>query len=145
MKQKIVSARKKAMVIMISLLFVLPVGEVFAMEASKNETGAGSYSDEWVFTDGFWYFYDADGAMAVGWRQVRDHWYYYKSSGMMAVNEWIVSGAHSYYMTADGSMKTGWQKWQGDWYYLHDDSGELFTNMVTPDGEKVDAEGIWIP
>ena len=40
-------------------------------------------------------------------------------------------------------MKTGWQRINGKWYYLTE-SGECLMNTTTPDGKKVDKDGVWI-
>lgn len=40
-------------------------------------------------------------------------------------------------------MQTGWVKWKDKWYYLNAD-GSMATNSITPDGYKIDSNGIWI-
>ena len=47
-----------------------------------------------------------------------------------------------YYFSASGAMQTGWQRVDGNWYYFQAD-GSLLKNSTTPDGYKVNEEGIW--
>ena len=39
-------------------------------------------------------------------------------------------------------MQTGWKQLDGKWYYFQAD-GSLLRNGTTPDGYKVNAEGVW--
>ncbi|MDU1467209.1 MAG: MBL fold metallo-hydrolase, partial [Streptococcus mitis] len=41
-----------------------------------------------------------------------------------------------------GAMQTGWKRIDGNWYYFQTD-GSLLKNAITPDGYKVNEEGIW--
>lgn len=82
-------------------------------------------SSEWLTVDGYDYWFDNNEYMATGWRQFTNGaWYYFRPhNGTMARNRWVEDG--------------------GSWYYLGDD-GVLLTNTTTPDGYKVDENGIWI-
>ena len=42
-----------------------------------------------------------------------------------------------------GKLVREWKKIGGAWYYFNFD-GTLFTNGVTPDGEKVGEDGKWV-
>lgn len=46
-------------------------------------------------------------------------------------------------------MVTGWNLIDGKWYYFNTVSdgtkGALFVNRETPDGYKVDGNGVWVP
>ena len=96
--------------------------------------------DQWVLTNGkYWYrhqdgsytkndfeviagqtyYFDSNGYMVNGWKQVGKDWYYFTKAGHMAKNQWI----QNYYFGSDGKMATN--KWIGDSY-------------VGPDGK-------WIP
>ena len=102
----------------------------------------------------------------TGWQQDSTGWYYGKSDGTRAMNEWIELKNMEYWFDGNGYMATGWRhfangswyyfaaddghmvskSWVNDsgyWYYLGDD-GVLLTNTTTPDGCKVDENGIWI-
>ena len=39
-------------------------------------------------------------------------------------------------------MQTGWKQLDGNWYYFQAD-GSLLKNSTTPDGYKVNEEGVW--
>ena len=58
--------------------------------------------------------------------------------------QWIWVDSKWYYLdSVNGDMKTGWQRINGKWYYLTE-SGECLMNTTTPDGKKVDKDGVWI-
>ncbi|MFR3822149.1 MAG: hypothetical protein ACLTZG_12210 [Hungatella hathewayi] len=44
-------------------------------------------------------------------------------------------------MSESGAMKTGWVQTDGKWYYL-DESGKMLADTVTPDGVRVDKNGV---
>lgn len=59
-------------------------------------------------------------------------------------SEWYMSDGRWHYMDEDGKMAVRrWIMTGGFWYYVGDDGG-LLVNTVTPDGYRVDANGIWI-
>ena len=92
----------------------------------------GRYApDQWVLTNGkYWYrhqdgsytkndfeviqgqtyYFDANGYMVNGWKQVGKDWYYFNKAGHMVKNQWI----NNYYFEADGTMATN--KWIGNYY-----------------------------
>lgn len=47
-----------------------------------------------------------------------------------------------YYYGADGVMRTGWIEISGKYYYLYED-GHCAMGEVTPDGYRVDENGVW--
>ena len=47
-----------------------------------------------------------------------------------------------YYLNTSGAMETGWKQLNGNWYYFQAD-GSLLRNGTTPDGYKVNQDGIW--
>ena len=57
------------------------------------------------------------------WQMVNGSWHYYTESGAMAKSRWIQTNGYWYYVGADGA---------------------LFVNGTTPDGYRVDANGVWI-
>ena len=93
-------------------------------------------ADKWVSLPwqgmNYWYFFNADGYMTMGWFYWKDHWYYMNP----------VIGANS------GKMMTGWQLINGKWYYLTTDKnsseGIMFSDTMTPDGYHVGKDGAWI-
>ena len=58
---------------------------------------------------------------SVGWEYINNQWYYFD---------------------ANGYMKTGWVNSNGKWYYLSND-GHMLSNIVTPDGYTLNADGSW--
>lgn len=101
-----------------------------------------------------------------GWIQDESGWIYYKANGVKAANEWLTLDGYEYWFDGTGYMATGWRHFtNGDWYYFAPESGHmifsewvqdggawyylgssgaLLTNTTTPDGRKVDENGIWI-
>lgn len=73
---------------------------------------------KWVSEGNTWYYYDADGKMATGWRAIGGAWYYFNPNGSMATG-WQLIGDTWYYLNSNGSMATGWQLIGGAWYYLN--------------------------
>lgn len=128
----------------------------------KFKKSDGSYAaNEWMMVDGKWYWFGADGVMATGWIKVNDAWYYCAPSGDMKTgwvkdnNKWYYCGRSGsmktgwiedktmwYYLNPDGSMKTGWVQDQDKWYYMTED-GSMLSNEVTPDGYRVDRNGVF--
>lgn len=69
------------------------------------------------------YHFNNDSQMVRGWNQIDGVWYFFRNSG--------------------GLAKTRWVETNGMWYYV-DDNGSLFTGGTTPDGFKVDENGVWV-
>ncbi len=95
----------------------------------------------WILQDGKWYFCGPAGDMKTGWTWVDGNWYYMNHSGAMKTG-WILDGSRWYYMKESGAMKTGWLESEGKWYYL-DENGQMVTDCLTPDGYRVDRNGVW--
>ena len=73
------------------------------------------------------------------WRQNADNSWSYDN-----VNNGWFKDNNNWYFFKDGIMKTGWlQDKDGKWYYLKND-GSMASNETTPDGFKVDNNGVWI-
>ena len=73
------------------------------------------------------YYFDASGKMVTGWMQTADNkWYFF--SDQKDGNE--------------GKMSIGWTQVAGNWYYFTA-NGSLLTGGTTPDGQKVDSNGLW--
>ena len=67
----------------------------------------------WKEIDNQWYYFDANGYMAVGWVQSGGNWYYCNPDGSLAVNCWING---TYYIGSNGAM---------------------YVDRTTPDGYRV--------
>ena len=100
---------------------------------------------EWIYDRNFgsWYYLKEDGKYARNeWIYYKNGWYYLNETGAMEKG-WLEVSNKWYYLEQDGKMETGWVQVKDAWYYLND-SGELLTNTTTPDGYKVNRDGIWV-
>ncbi|MDO4488083.1 MAG: hypothetical protein Q4B67_03205 [Eubacteriales bacterium] len=96
-----------------------------------------------------WFWFDADGSMATGFRTINGKTFYFNESSdgtLGAMKTGLVTiGANRYYFatTRDsngGAMVTGWVDINGKFYYFRND-GRMAVNATTPDGYRVDATG----
>lgn len=114
-------------------------GDGFQSQSQVQERSKWiSYGNEWKYVKadgtfaagellligGAYYYFKADGWMAREWELVNGSWRWFDESGAMGVKRWVETGGYHYYV---------------------DENGVLFTNGVTPDGYRVDANGAWIP
>lgn len=113
----------------------------------------GGYpSSSWQRIGGKWYYFKADGYMAVGWLSdpATGIWYYLAPDGAMSTG-WRYDESYKgwFWMDESGAMKTGWQQIGGKWYYFQEVSdgnrGLMYKNRTTPDGYPVGADGAFIP
>ncbi len=124
----------------------------------------GTYASDWAVKDGEWYYMNPDGTMQTGWKLINNLWYYFTNSGAMAKGWTQVGGLWYYTNPTNGDMLTGWQLVDGKWYYMEPtngnmltgwqviggkhyymtQSGDMLANTTTPDGYKVDENGVWI-
>lgn len=107
------------------------------------KSDGSSYSNTWVRKSNNWYWIDVNGYMAQGWIAVSDKWYYLMPvSGEMKTG-WIFDNNNWYYSNASGERMTGWIQDKEKWYYLNTD-GKMAVSATTPDGFRVDENGVWI-
>ncbi|MDD6033439.1 MAG: InlB B-repeat-containing protein, partial [Oscillospiraceae bacterium] len=101
--------------------------------------------NSWVLSKGVWYYLGESGAMLENqWVQWNGAWYYLGEGGAMLQSRWLLWNGAWYYLSEGGTMlQSRWLQWNGAWYYLGTD-GIMLTNAVTPDGYKVDANGVWV-
>ena len=103
---------------------------------------SGAMETGWKLLDNQYYYFTESGAMKTGWFKDKGLWYYLKhDDGVMATGLLDVDGAR-YYLNASGAMETGWKQLNGNWYYFQS-NGSLLRNGITPDGYKVNQDGIW--
>ena len=103
---------------------------------------SGAMETGWKLLDNQYYYFTESGAMKTGWFKDKGLWYYLKpEDGVMATGLLDVDGTR-YYLNASGAMQTGWKQLNGNWYYFQAD-GSLLRNSTTPDGYKVNQDGIW--
>lgn len=109
----------------------------------------------WVWESGDWFYLNEGhdgtfGAMVTGWHADRDGWYWLnvdpslRPSGAMARSTWVFDRGSWYYAGPGGVLLAGWQWIDGAWYCLAPD-GRLYVNTLTPDGQRVDGSGRWVP
>ena len=61
----------------------------------------GSYTkNDFEVIEGQTYYFDSNGYMVNGWKQVGTDWYYFNKAGHMIKNQWI----DNYYFEADGNQ-----------------------------------------
>lgn len=109
----------------------------------KFITGAVPYNNTWIRKNNAWYWVGEDGYMKTGWNLISEKWYYLMPvSGEMKTG-WIADGENWYYTDETGARLTGWVKTGDKWYYLNAD-GKMAVNVTTPDGYKVDENGVMI-
>lgn len=105
-------------------------------------SASGAMQTGWKWFDNHYRYFEANGAMKTGWIKDKGIWYYLNpEDGIMLVGLHKVNGDH-YYFDESGAMQTGWKRLDGNWYYFQTD-GSLLKNATTPDGYKVNEEGIW--
>ena len=105
-------------------------------------SASGAMQTGWKWFDNHYRYFEANGAMKTGWIKNKGIWYYLNpEDGIMLVGLHKVNGDH-YYFDESGAMQTGWKRIDGNWYYFQTD-GSLLKNATTPDGYKVNEEGIW--
>ena len=103
---------------------------------------SGAMQTGWKWSDNHYRYFESNGAMKTGWIKDKGVWYYLSpEDGIMLVGLHKVNGDH-YYFDESGAMQTGWKQLDGNWYYFQAD-GSLLKNATTPDGYKVNEEGIW--
>ena len=129
MKKNILVA---GLIAMLSVASVMPAfAEPRAVSYGGSTTNATESNGHWVTNkDGSWSFIsNENGAPMTGW---------------------IISQHQWYYLGGDGRMVTGWQKLNFAWYYFSPNKvenqpvGSLYMNKMTPDGYRVDSNGIWV-
>ena len=103
---------------------------------------SGAMQTGWKWLDNHYYYFASNGAMKTGWFQDDGRKYYLDTeNGQMATGLYKVDD-QSYYFDANGAMQTGWKQLNGNWYYFQT-NGSLLRNGTSPDGYKLNADGIW--
>ena len=127
-------------------------GSTGTMKAVTNIGTQGS----WVHDEKGWWFRKTDGTYPKsGWTKLtwqgNSYWYYFNADGYMDMG-WIDWNSKRYYLnpmigTNSGRMLTGWQQIDDKWYYFSAEQGAnegcLLRSTTTPDGYRVDTDGIW--
>lgn len=88
----------------------------------------------WLEQDDKRYYLLASGEMAQYFNKIDNAWYYFTGNGVMRTG-WLDAGKTRYYLGEDGKMQTGFQEIDGKTYYLKD-SGALQTGWITADNKR---------
>ena len=102
---------------------------------------SGAMQTGWKWLDNHYYYFTGSGAMKTGWFKDKGLWYYLDKEGIMLTGLQEIDGSR-YYLNASGAMETGWKQLNGNWYYFQT-NGSLLRNGTSPDGYKLNADGIW--
>ena len=69
---------------------------------------------EWIYTEGQWYWVNAQGAQASNiWVESGESWYYMGGDGRMMTNTWLDYAGKWYYLTETGAAARGWKELGG--------------------------------
>ena len=102
---------------------------------------------------GWWYCTDADNGYYYtadnGWKYINGQWYIFNNDGYALQSTWYTnpSNGDKYYLDLNCMMVKG-EKDKPLWicingsYYGFDEEGKLYVNTETPDGYKVDENGV---
>ena len=70
-------------------------------------------------------------------------WWYKRTDGTYPKAEWLEDKGKWYFFDQEGYMKKGWIFWKEKWHYLGE-NGDMLVDTTTPDGYKVDKEGVYV-
>lgn len=86
---------------------------------------------------------EADPAtLPAGWVQDEKGWWYRNPGGFYTTNDWQLINGQWYYFDSNGYMVTGWILWKDKYYYCDLANGHMLTSCLTPDGKRVDSQGV---
>lgn len=107
-----------------------------------NQTVNGN---RWEQDSNGWRFVKADGSYARNeCMMINNEIYCFMDNQYMVSNNWYSIGGIWYFFRPSGGMaKSRWVQTNGYWYYV-DGNGSLAVNTTTPDGFKVDGNGVWV-
>ena len=95
------------------------------VDVNFDYTGPIIHGDQWVYSNGSWWYHYQDGSYpANGWALIDGKWYYFDASGWMQTG-WVCVGGIWYYLSDSGAMVDGWQYINGAWYFLSPDDGAM--------------------
>lgn len=99
----------------------------------------------WIMDEnGSWTFYE-DGFVKFGWQEINGMHYYFNDEAA-ALTGWVSDGEgiRYYFDESECYMVTGWREIDGSWYYFDLEDGHLYQDTTTPDGYKVDENGVCV-
>lgn len=87
--------------------------------------------DKFVSVAGNTYYFDSNGNMVRGWKQIDQDWYYFRNNGVMARNEEI----DGYFLNSQGICQTyTWIRKDGKWQLTGKDGKLVRNSWITLDG-----------
>lgn len=104
-------------------------------------------------SEGWWYCTDPDKGYYYtannGWKYINGKWYIFNSAGYALQNMWYTDSINGYkYYLDSNCMRVQGEKGKPRWlsingsYYGFDEEGRLYINCTTPDGYKVNENGV---
>ena len=125
-------------------------------ESSYTPSSSASES-KWIQDANGWWIRNKDGSYPKEqWASMIENgktvWYYFDANGYMK-DGWINVNGKTYFLHnvmdgTRGAMYTGWHIIEGKWYYFEEkegsDQGKMLAGCVTPDGYRVDENGVWV-
>ncbi len=123
---------------------LLDYGYEVISKVNVGTTGTNSTNNTWQQVGNDWKYLKSNGSYAANESLVIDNnTYYFKADALMARDWQLVNGSWRYFAESGIMAKNSWIQTNGYWYYVGAD-GALYVNTTTPDGNKVDANGVWI-
>lgn len=98
-------------------------------------------TSQWIKEDDKW-FYEENGVISKGWRNINKKWFYLNNNGAMAT-DWVLVDGKWYYLNSNGEMQIGWLNYNGSWFYLDKNTGEMVVNQII-EGYYIDADGKYV-
>ena len=127
---------------------------------SKDASGRWWYYDAqhgkslgWIYdkTAGKWYYTDADKGMLTGWFYDNEagYWYYLdNTTGEMLTGWQLIDGKQYYFAPAPQAATYTFDASSNKWVYSNAANnrpyGSMYANTITPDNQRVDADGVRI-
>lgn len=116
----------------------------------------GEWKKGWNHNDiGWWWCTDTENKYYYtddnGWKEINGEWYRFDSRGYALQNAWYYNeGYKAWYYLNDECKKVRGIKnkplwlWIDDGCYAFDEHGKMYCDCVTPDGFRIDMNGLWI-
>ena len=92
-----------------------------------------------------WKYVKENGNYACNeWIKINSDWFYIGADELMYEMKWVLYKNKWYFLGENGYMYySKWCLWKNKYYYLGAD-GAMLTDCITPDGYRVDKDGVWI-
>ena len=101
-------------------------GKLLNATIHYNSSGTTAHKDGWAWENNAHCFYRNGVKVMNDWVYTEGHYYWMKADGTMAWNEKVTVNGKDYYLGESGRMQTGWIKLpNGKDYYYADSSGAL--------------------